>query len=52
MYKRQQGDFEQGKTYTFGGTLTGFEGAVLKAFVWDGFDTMIPISNTMSGAAG
>lgn len=47
-----QGDFEQGKTYTFGGTLTGFEGAVLKAFVWDGFDTMIPISNTMSGGAG
>lgn len=40
------GDFQQGKTYIFGGTLTGFEGAVLKAFVWSDFDTMMPISNT------
>lgn len=46
-----QGDFEQGKTYTFGGTLTGFEGAVLKAFVWDNFTTMVPISNTAGSAA-
>lgn len=46
-----QGDFEQGKTYTFGGTLTGFEGAVLKAFVWNDFETMQPISNTASSAA-
>ena len=44
-----QGDFEQGKTYTFGGTLTGFEGAVLKAFVWSDFESMAPISNAMSG---
>ncbi len=44
-----QGDFEQGKTYTFGGTLTGFEGAVLKAFVWSDFESMTPISNTASG---
>ena len=44
-----QGDFEQGKTYTFGGTLTGFEDAVLKAFVWSDFESMTPISNAMSG---
>ena len=42
------GDFETGKTYVMGGTLSAFEGAELKAFVWDGLDTMIPISNTAS----
>lgn len=51
-YIFMQGDFEQGKTYTFGGTLTGSEGAVLKAFVWRDLETMVPISNAMSGGAG
>lgn len=40
------GDFDAGKTYTVGATLTAFEGASLKAFVWDSLDTMRPISNT------
>lgn len=42
------GDFEKGKTYVVGGTLSAFEGAKLKAFVWDGLNTMKPLSNTAS----
>lgn len=39
------GDFEQGKSYTLGGTMNAFPGANLKAFVWNGLNTMRPISN-------
>ncbi len=42
------GDFDTGKNYTLGGTLTASPGAALKAFVWDSFESMKPISNTAS----
>ncbi|MCD8048835.1 MAG: Ig-like domain-containing protein [Clostridia bacterium] len=38
----------KGQTVTFGGKLTGVEGAEIKAFVWDGFDTMVPLANSLT----
>ncbi len=40
------GDLDQGKTYTLGGTLPSVPGGTVKAFVWDSLDSMQPISNS------
>ncbi|MGM9551175.1 MAG: cohesin domain-containing protein [Clostridia bacterium] len=40
-------EFAKGQSVVFGGKLTGTEGAVLKAFVWNSFEGMKDLSNTV-----
>lgn len=39
------GSFDTGKTYNVGGTLDAIKGGQLRAFVWDSFSSMNPLSN-------
>jgi hypothetical protein len=42
-----KGNFAEGQTVTFGGRLTGTDGATIKAFVWDSVSSMKCLSNVI-----
>lgn len=43
-----RGSYSKGQTVEFGGKLKSEGVAEIKAFVWDGLDTMSPLSNSLS----
>lgn len=46
-YVYMRTDLPKGQTVTFGGMLSGCEGAILKAFVWDSINGMKALSNVV-----
>lgn len=42
-----EAEFAKGQTASVGGFMKKVEGATIKAFVWDGIDSMITLSNTI-----